>query len=78
MFKKKAASRWGRRRPGRVRSAEVIDRSTYEDPTRLSEGFVHVLVNGVPVVLNGKLRTEVDAGPAGAGPGARVIRFQIQ
>ena len=48
--------------------AKVIDRSTYEDPTKMSEGFVHVLVNGVPVVREGQLRTESTPGRPARGP----------
>jgi N-acyl-D-aspartate/D-glutamate deacylase len=33
----------------------VKDRATFEQPARYSEGFVHVLVNGVPVVRDRKL-----------------------
>ncbi len=43
-------------------AARVIDRSTYEEPARPSEGIVHVLVNGVPVVAGGKLREGVTPG----------------
>ena len=35
--------------------ATVIDRSTYQHPTRYSYGFRDVLVGGVPVVRDGKL-----------------------
>jgi N-acyl-D-aspartate/D-glutamate deacylase len=48
--------------------ARVIDRSTYEDPTKLSEGFVYVLVNGVPVVKEGALQTKVLPGTAARAP----------
>jgi len=34
---------------------KVIDRATFENPAQYSEGFKYVLVNGVPVVSNGKL-----------------------
>jgi N-acyl-D-aspartate/D-glutamate deacylase len=47
---------------------KVIDRSTYDDPTKPSEGFAHVLVNGVPVVREGKLRTESMPGRPARGP----------
>ncbi len=47
---------------------KVIDRSTYDNPTKPSEGFVHVLVNGVPVVSGGKLRDEVKPGRPARGP----------
>jgi N-acyl-D-aspartate/D-glutamate deacylase len=33
----------------------VIDRATFEKPMQPSDGIVHVLVSGVPVVLNGEL-----------------------
>ena len=35
--------------------ASVIDRATFEDPHRFSEGIIHVLVNGVPVIDSGKI-----------------------
>lgn len=34
---------------------KVIDRATFENPAQYSEGFRYVLVNGVPVVSNGRL-----------------------
>ena len=43
----------------------IIDRATYEKPHQLSVGVLHVLVNGTPVVADGK--------PTGAKPG-RVVR----
>ncbi|MDQ3282987.1 MAG: D-aminoacylase [Acidobacteriota bacterium] len=33
----------------------VRDRSTYEDPHHFSEGMSHVIVNGVPVLMNGRM-----------------------
>lgn len=45
--------------------ATVQDRSTYEDPHHFSEGVSHVIVNGVPVLRDGKM--------TGALPG-RVLR----
>jgi dihydroorotase/N-acyl-D-amino-acid deacylase len=48
----------------------VIDRATYDDPTRPPEGIVHVICNGVPVMLDGKRtqhRPGVLLGEAGAG-----------
>ncbi len=39
--------------------ATVIDRSTYTNAAVASEGIVHVVVNGVPVVRQGKLATHV-------------------
>lgn len=35
--------------------AQVIDRATYTDPARPSAGFRWVLVDGVPVVRDGRL-----------------------
>jgi N-acyl-D-aspartate/D-glutamate deacylase len=48
--------------------ATVIDRSTYENPTKPSEGFVYVLVNGVPVVKGGVLQTGVLPGQPARAP----------
>ncbi len=45
--------------------ATVIDRSTYEKPFAYPDGLVHVIVNGVSVLENGK--------PTGAKPG-RALR----
>jgi N-acyl-D-aspartate/D-glutamate deacylase len=45
--------------------ATVQDRATYEDPHQFPDGIPHVLVAGVPVVLDGK--------HTGARPG-KVIR----
>ena len=42
--------------------ARVIDRATFENPAQYSEGFVHVLVNGVFVVRDGKLVESVKPG----------------
>jgi N-acyl-D-amino-acid deacylase len=38
---------------------KVQDRSTYEDPHRYSEGVSHVVVNGVPVLRDGKMTGEL-------------------
>jgi N-acyl-D-aspartate/D-glutamate deacylase len=40
----------------------VIDRSTFEDPAKYSEGMTHVLVGGVFVVKDGKLQPDVNPG----------------
>ncbi len=48
----------------------VIDRSTYEEPGKYSEGMPYVLVNGVPVVRDGQLLS-------GLYPG-RAVRAPIQ
>jgi N-acyl-D-aspartate/D-glutamate deacylase len=43
----------------------IAERATYADPHQLSEGIVHLLVNGIPSVRDGK--------PTGALAG-RVLR----
>ena len=48
--------------------ATVIDRSTYEDPTKPSEGFRWVLVDGVPVVRDGKVSSTALPGRPARGP----------
>jgi N-acyl-D-aspartate/D-glutamate deacylase len=47
--------------------SRVIDRATYENPEQASEGIVHVLVNGSPVVRNSAL-------VEGATPGQAIRR----
>jgi N-acyl-D-amino-acid deacylase len=49
--------------------AKVEEKSTYENPHQYSEGFDFVLVNGIPVIENGRL-TEARSG--------RVLRRTIQ
>jgi dihydroorotase len=49
--------------PGRV-----IDKATYEEPLRYSEGIQFVLVNGVPVVKDGQLVDGVLPGRAARSP----------
>jgi dihydroorotase len=51
-------------------SARVIDRSTYQNAAAYSEGIVHVLVNGTPVVRDGEI-------VAGKAPG-RAIRAAVR
>jgi N-acyl-D-amino-acid deacylase len=46
----------------------IIDRATFEDPHQLSVGMEHVLVNGVPVVRNGR-HTGAKPGRVVRGPG---------
>ena len=50
--------------------ATVIDRSTFEEPRKLSEGIVWVAVNGAPVWENGKV-TGARPGRALAGKGSK-------
>lgn len=49
----------------------IIDRSTYENPSQLATGVSYVLVNGVPVVDNGRV-TAALPGRALRGPGYRL------
>ncbi len=49
----------------------VIDRATYEKPAQASEGIIHVLVNGVPVVRRGAL-------VQGVNPGVGIRRGVVQ
>jgi N-acyl-D-aspartate/D-glutamate deacylase len=46
----------------------VIDKSTYTQPGTPSVGFMHVLVNGQPVVRDGKLVEGVNPGRAARAP----------
>jgi N-acyl-D-amino-acid deacylase len=48
--------------------ATIRDRATFEDPNQLSEGMQFVLVNGVPVIENGK-QTGALPGKVLRGPG---------
>ncbi len=50
--------------------ALVTDNATFEKPHQYSEGMVHVLVNGVPVVRDGQ-HTGATPGRAVRGPGYR-------
>src|SRR5262249_17166192 len=68
MFKKKGRVQVGADADLAVFDADkVIDQSTYQDPTKPSEGFAWVLVNGVPVVREGKVRTESRPGRPARG-----------
>jgi dihydroorotase/N-acyl-D-amino-acid deacylase len=49
-------------------SATVHDRATFDDPNQLSEGMEYVLVNGVPVIDQGKM-TNARPGKVLRGPG---------
>jgi N-acyl-D-aspartate/D-glutamate deacylase len=46
----------------------VIDKSTYEEPGKYSAGVQHVLVNGVPVVKDGRLQSGISPGRAVRAP----------
>ena len=46
----------------------VIDKATFEEPMQYSEGIQFVLVNGVPVVNDGKLVDGVFPGRAASSP----------
>jgi dihydroorotase len=48
--------------------AMVADRSTYQQPALPSVGFRHVLVNGVPVVVDGVIKNGTYPGRAARGP----------
>jgi dihydroorotase/N-acyl-D-amino-acid deacylase len=50
--------------------ATIHDVSTFEDPTHYSVGIRHVVVNGMPVVADGKI-TDARPGRALRGPGYR-------
>ena len=52
----------------------IADRSTYDDGKALAVGVEHVLVNGVPVLLNGE-RTERPPRPR-AEAGVKVISLR--
>jgi N-acyl-D-aspartate/D-glutamate deacylase len=40
----------------------IIDKSTYAEPAKYSEGIMYVLVNGVLVVNNGQLKRDIAPG----------------
>jgi len=46
----------------------IIDKATYEEPLQYSEGIGFVLVNGVPVLKDGKLVEGVFPGQAARAP----------
>jgi dihydroorotase/N-acyl-D-amino-acid deacylase len=48
----------------------ITDRATFESPNQLSEGMKYVLVNGVPVIDDGKA-TNALPGKVLRGPGYR-------
>jgi dihydroorotase/N-acyl-D-amino-acid deacylase len=47
---------------------QIRDVATFEDPNRLSTGMMYVIVNGVPVVFNGKQTNALPGRPL-RGPG---------
>lgn len=49
----------------------IIDTATYQEPTRPSAGVQHVLVNGVVVMEDGKLRDNVYPGRAVRAPSSK-------
>jgi N-acyl-D-aspartate/D-glutamate deacylase len=48
--------------------ATIIDKATFEDPLQYSAGISFVLVDGVPVLMNGKLVENVFPGRAARAP----------
>ena len=48
--------------------ATIHDKATFENPNQLSEGMEDVLVNGVPVITDGKM-TGALSGKVLRGPG---------
>lgn len=48
--------------------AAIIDKATFEDPLQYSAGISFVLVNGVPVLMDGKLVENVFPGRAARAP----------
>jgi dihydroorotase len=48
--------------------ATVIDKSTYQQPALTSVGFRVVLVNGVPVVMDGAVKDGTYPGRAARAP----------
>jgi N-acyl-D-aspartate/D-glutamate deacylase len=49
-------------------AGRIVDKATFEDPLQYSEGISFVLVNGVPVVRDGKLVAGVFPGRAARAP----------
>lgn len=48
--------------------AKIIDKATFDEPLQYSEGIQFVLVNGVPVVKNDTLRSDVAPGKPARAP----------
>jgi N-acyl-D-aspartate/D-glutamate deacylase len=55
-------------------TASVIDKSTYDQPAKYSEGIKYVLVNGVVVVKDGNLQTDVYPGRPVRAPMGTTVR----
>jgi N-acyl-D-aspartate/D-glutamate deacylase len=69
MFKDKGRLRVGADADITIFDAEhVIDRATFDDPLQYSDGIRFVLVNGIPVVCDGKLVEGVFPGHAARAP----------
>ena len=51
-----------------VAPATVTDKSTYQQPALPSVGFLHVLVNGAPVVVSGVLMEGTHPGQGARAP----------
>ncbi len=47
---------------------KIIDKSTYEEPAKYSEGIMYVLVNGALVINNGQLQSGIAPGRAVRAP----------
>jgi dihydroorotase len=55
-------------------TASVIDKSTYDEPAKYAEGVKYVLVNGVVVVKDGNLQTDVYPGRPVRAPISTTVR----
>jgi N-acyl-D-aspartate/D-glutamate deacylase len=55
-------------------TASVIDKSTYDEPAKYSEGIKYVLVNGVVVVKDGNLQTDAYPGRPVRAPISATVR----
>ncbi len=52
---------------------KIIDKSTYDEPAKYSEGIMYVLVNGVLVVNNGQLKRDIAPGRPVRAPIVKTI-----
>jgi dihydroorotase/N-acyl-D-amino-acid deacylase len=55
--------------------ATIRDVATFENPNQLSQGMQYVLVNGVPVIEEGKM-TDALPGKVLRGPGSAMLNGQ--